>query len=270
MAILNLTPDSFSNDGLVASDPSTVLPSLDHCLESNVSILDVGGQSTRPGASPISASEEIARVLPTFQYIRSLPQYNTLALSIDTFHSIVARAAISAGADIINDVSGGMLDPEMLPTAAELNCTIILMHIRGTPQTMNTLTDYPQGIIQGVGSELLIRVRAAEEAGIPRWRIILDPGLGFAKTAAQSLELLRSMDQLRNFPGLEELPWVVGPSRKGFIGKITGVVEPKSRIIGTAIAVGACVQQGVEIVRVHDVKAMAEAAKMADALWKKN
>ena len=269
MAILNLTPDSFSNDGLTTPDPSTLLPFLEKCLESNVSIVDIGGQSTRPGASPLPPSEEVSRVFPTIQYIRSLPRFDTIALSIDTFHSSVASAAISAGANIINDVSGGTLDEDMLPIASKLNCTLILMHMRGTPQTMTPLTDYPEGIIQGVGSELLTRVHAAEQAGIPRWRIMLDPGLGFAKTGAQSLELLRSLDRLRNFPGLEGLPWVVGPSRKGFVGKITRVVEPEKRVMGTAVAVGACVQQGVEIVRVHDVEAMSEVVRMADAIWKR-
>ena len=269
MAILNLTPDSFSHDGHgTLSDPSVLLPFLETCLASNVSILDIGGQSTRPGATHISAEEEIARVLPTIQYIRSQPRFNNLALSIDTFHSSVARAAITAGTDIINDVSGGLLDPLMLPTAAELRCTIILMHMRGIPQTMKNLTSYPQGIVHGVGTELLSRVHAAEKAGIPHWRIILDPGLGFSKTAEQSLGLLRDFHRLRKFPGLEGLPWVVGASRKGFVGKVTGVKEPENRVVGTAVTVAAAVAQGVEVVRVHDVREMREAVSMGDAIWR--
>ena len=142
------------------------------------------------------------------------------------------------------------------------------MHMRGTPDTMNTLTSYPSGIIAGVGRELVARVRAAEEAGIRRWRIILDPGIGFAKTQAQNLELLRRLDELREYEGLQGLPWLVGTSRKGFIGKITGVKEARERGWGTAAAVTAAVKGGADVVRVHDVEEMNQVVKMADAIWR--
>lgn len=133
---------------------------------------------------------------------------------------------------------------------------------------MNTLTTYPSGVIEGVGSELLARVQAAEKAGIKRWRIILDPGIGFAKTSSQNLELLRRFDELKVFKGLEGFPWVVGASRKGFIGKITGVVEAGERKWGTAAAVAASVRGGADVVRVHDVGEMGEVVSMADAIWR--
>lgn len=200
--------------------------------------------------------------------IRSLREFTNLAISVDTYRASVASAAIAAGANIINDVSAGTMDSEMLPTAAKLGCTIVLMHMRGTPNTMTSLTSYPDGLIATVAAELLPRVHAAEAAGIFRWRIMLDPGIGFAKTEAQNLEILRRLDELRDWDGLRGFPWVVGASRKGFIGKITGVKEPAQRGWGTAGTVAAAVQGGADVVRVHDVAEMAQVAKMCDAIWR--
>lgn len=271
MAILNLTPDSFSDGGLYSStDPEPFLNTLSlyKTQQHPVTILDIGGQSTRPHAHPISADEELSRVLPTIKAIRRDPSFQTMAISIDTYRASVAAEAIMAGADIINDVSAGQLDPEMLPTIARLGCTCILMHMRGTPGTMNTLTSYPDGVVSGVGNELLERVRDAEKAGIGRWRIMLDPGIGFAKTQSQNLDLLRQFSELRNFEGLRGFPWVVGASRKGFIGKVTGVQDAKERTWGTAATVAAAVQGGADVVRVHDVKEMGQVVAMADAIWR--
>jgi 2-amino-4-hydroxy-6-hydroxymethyldihydropteridine diphosphokinase/dihydropteroate synthase len=271
MAILNLTPDSFSDGGLHSTaNPVSVIPTLQSYLnQSNpISILDVGGQSTRPHAPQISAEEELSRILPTIKLIRSDPSFQKLAISVDTYRASVAAAAIEVGADIINDVSAGRMDEEMLSTIARLGCTCILMHMRGTPETMNKLTDYPDGIINGVGNELLARVREAELAGVRRWRIMLDPGIGFAKTQTQNLELLRGFSRLRDFEGLRGIPWVVGASRKGFIGKITGVAKASERKWGTAAAITAAVQEGADVVRVHDVGEMGQVIKMADAIWR--
>ncbi|KAL8977591.1 MAG: hypothetical protein Q9205_006639, partial [Flavoplaca limonia] len=225
MAILNLTPDSFSHDGkhTPAFDPSSLLPQLHSLLHHRVPLLDIGGQSTRPHATPLSAEEELARILPTIQYIRSDPTFDKILLSIDTYHSSVARVCVEAGADIINDVSGGLMDPKMFSTIAELGCTYILMHMRGTPETMNTLTSYPDGVVNGVATELDERVQQAIIAGVRRWRIILDPGIGFAKTGPQNLELMRKLPELREWEGLKGLPWCVGVSRKRFIGRLTCV-----------------------------------------------
>ena len=271
MAILNLTPDSFSDGGLHPStDPASLLPIIQRYVTSQkpITILDIGGQSTRPHAPRISPDEELSRILPAIELIRSDPSFNNLTISVDTYRSSVAAAAINAGANVINDVSAGQMDSDMLSTIAKLGCTCVLMHMRGTPETMSTLTDYPEGIINGVGTELRNRVREAEAAGIRRWRIILDPGIGFAKTQAQNLELLRRFAELRDFEGLRGFPWLVGASRKGFIGKITGLEDAKERVWGTAAAVTSAVQGGADVVRVHDVEEMGQVVRMADAIWR--
>lgn len=267
MAILNVTPDSFSDGGVHTKDSlSTTVSSLIDC---GAKFIDVGGQSSAPGAPDVSAKEEVSRVLPAIELIRGHPQSSEIVLSVDTYRASVAEAAIEAGADMVNDISAGILDPSLLSTVARLGKTICLMHMRGNPATMNNLTNYsPEGLIPSIARELLLRVSAAEEAGIRRWRIVLDPGIGFAKTGAQNIEILRRMDELRDWPGLRGLPWLLGSSRKGFIGKITGVKEPKDRIWGTAATVAAAVQGGADIVRVHDVPEMAQVIKMADAIWR--
>ncbi|KAK2592838.1 trifunctional dihydropteroate synthetase [Conoideocrella luteorostrata] len=266
MAILNLTPDSFSDGGKhnLESLDKTVLD----CIHGGATIIDVGGQSTAPSRPEVSAEEEISRVIPAIELIRSLPEARNIAISVDTYRSSVAEKAIASGADIINDVSAGSLDPAMFSTVARLGKTICLMHMRGTPQTMTNLTNYEDGLIPTVAAELLQRLSAAEEAGIRRWRIILDPGIGFAKSADQNLELLRHLDELRTWPGLSGLPWLVGSSRKSFIGKVTGANEPSARIWGTTATVAAAVQGGADVVRVHDAAEMAKVTSMADAIWR--
>ncbi|KAG4429110.1 hypothetical protein IFR05_015406 [Cadophora sp. M221] len=294
MAILNASPDSFSNndqtweadlkkiikprpkdhrveldDEVNDSEKSTrtSAESLDRPYHSyEEPIMDVGGQSTAPGVDEVSVEEETERVLEMIEG-RLVPQ-SYFNISVDTYRASVARAAVRAGATIINDVSAGTMDPDMLRTMADLGATVILMHMRGTPQTMSKLTSYPSGLIPTIASELLKRVAAAEAAGVRRWRIILDPGIGFAKTAEQNVEVLRRLGELRDWPGLRGLPWLVGSSRKSFIGKITGVEYANERIMGTAVTVAAAIQGGADIVRVHDVDAMLEATKMADAIWR--
>ncbi|KAL1598616.1 trifunctional dihydropteroate synthetase [Paraconiothyrium brasiliense] len=269
MSILNVTPDSFSDGGKHFNISSSQLgDTVRSHIASGATILDLGGQSTRPGAPQVPSNEELQRVLPAIEVIKKLPEANHVAISVDTYRADVAEAAIKAGAHIVNDVSAGLLDDDMLHTVARLGATICLMHMRGTPETMNNLTIYPDGVIAGVAVDLLERVRAAEEAGIRRWRIILDPGIGFAKNKEQNLELLRGLDKLRRWPGLEGFPWLIGVSRKKFVGSITGVKEAKDRVWGTASAVTAAVQGGADVVRVHDVKEMAQVVKMGDAIWR--
>lgn len=270
MAILNLTPDSFSDGGKHSpTDMAYITETVRTFVNQGATIIDIGGESTRPGSQPIGAEEEIARVVPAIQHIRTnIPEAADIAISIDTYRASVAEAACAAGADIINDVSAGTLDPDMLPTAARLGKSIILMHMRGTPQTMTKLTSYPNGVIPEVSFELQTRIAAAEEAGIRRWRIILDPGLGFAKNQPQDLEILRELPRLRSMEGLECFPWLMGPSRKRFIGHITGVKTAKERVWGTAATVTASVAGGADIVRVHDVHEMWQAARVADAIYR--
>ena len=269
MGILNVSPDSFSDGGNHIDRSLDALAAQASRLEiSGASILDIGGQSTRPGAQIVEEAEEVNRIVPLIRHIRDSRHLGKLCISVDTFRSSVARRAIDAGADIINDVSGGTMDPEMLPTVARLGCTICIMHMRGTPATMTKLANYPQGIIRTVGEELRSRVLAAEEAGIRRWRIIVDPGIGFAKTQSQNLELLRRLPLLRDTECLRGLPWLVGSSRKGFIGKITQVQQPRDRTWGTAATVAAAIAGGADVVRVHDVGEMSQVARMADAIWR--
>jgi 2-amino-4-hydroxy-6-hydroxymethyldihydropteridine diphosphokinase / dihydropteroate synthase len=290
MAILNATPDSFSDGGtFTAQDAAQQAARIKSMIAGGATIIDIGGQSTRPNAALISAEEELSRILPVIHTIRRMPEAANVAISIDTFHARVARDAIAAGADIINDVSGGLLDTDMLPTIAELRKTIVLTHMRGTPQTMNKLTQYPRGVVEGVATELASRVQAAREAGIYPWRIVLDPGIGFAKNQSQNLEMLRRLDEMRKYAprvsapaalnvGLKSssrqplwtgLPWLLGTSRKGFIGKITNAPDPSDRVMGTAATVAASVAGGADIVRVHDVPEMAQVVKMADAIYRR-
>lgn len=272
MSILNVTPDSFSDGGVNYNvDEATLAQTIRSAIASGATIIDVGGQSTRPGAKQVSEEEELARVLPAVKLIRSIPEAQNIAISVDTYRARVAEETINAGANMINDVSAGTMDDAMLSTMGRLGCTICLMHMRGTPETMTSpeMTSYPDGLVETVGRELLQRVHAAEEAGVRRWRIILDPGIGFAKTLDQNLELLRRQADLANFPGLQGMPWLVGTSRKAFIGKITGVKDSGKRVWGTAVAVSAAIQGGAQILRVHDVGEMAQVAKMADALWRR-
>ncbi|KAM7199888.1 folic acid synthesis protein [Naviculisporaceae sp. PSN 640] len=272
MAILNMTPDSFSDGGdNTTVDSESLVSTIRTFLAAGATMIDIGGQSTAPNAPEVPVSEELARVLPAIKLIRENFPDQPVLISVDTYRAAVAEAAVAAGADIVNDVSGGSMDPDMLPTVARLGTTICLMHMRGTPATMNSLAEYPAsegGLIPGIAKELVARVAAAEEAGIRRWRIVLDPGLGFAKIGPQNVDVLRHLEELRNWPGLQGLPWLVGSSRKSFIGRVTGVPTPKERIWGTAATVAAAVQGGADVVRVHDVREMSQVVAMADAIWR--
>ena len=269
MAILNLTPDSFSDGSLhFPTDLPVLTDTISSLLAAGATILDIGGQSTRPHATPISPAEELSRILPTIEHIRSLSQFDNLVISVDTFYASVAEAAIAAGADLINDVTAGVHDPEMLPTVAKLGRSIVLMHMRGTPETMGTLTDYPNGVVAGVGRELLTRVSAAKAAGIP-------PGVsswirvwGSRRRRRKTWSCCGGWGELREMEGLQGYAWLVGPSRKGFVGKVTGVDEASERQWGTAAAVTACVVGGADVVRVHDVREMGQVVGMAGAVFR--
>ncbi|EMC93329.1 hypothetical protein BAUCODRAFT_150674 [Baudoinia panamericana UAMH 10762] len=272
MSILNMTPDSFSDGGThLTTDSEALKLTIARHIAGGATIIDVGGQSSRPNAPDVTAEDECLRVLKAIEAIKSLPEAKDVAISIDTYRATVAEAAIKAGAHIVNDISAGLLDPEMLPTVARLGCTYVMMHMRGTPATMQSdeNTSYPDGLVRTMIGELSARLNAAQAAGIRRWRIILDPGIGFSKTQEHNLEILRRLPELINAPDLQNMPWLVGSSRKGFIGKITGVETARERTWGTAATVAAAVQGGADVVRVHDVKEMAQVAKMADAMYRR-
>jgi dihydropteroate synthase len=274
MSILNTTPDSFSDGGSNALDLQSLRETAAAHIAAGATIIDVGGQSSRPNAPDVTAEEEINRVLPAIAAIKSLPEAKGIAISVDTYRAAVAEAAVNAGADIVNDISAGKMDSQMLQTVARLGCTYVMMHMRGTPATMQNPEncEYAGGLFDDISKELLERVDDAVKTGVRKWRLILDPGIGFAKTQEQNLALLHVHRNLfnRNKFRLRTrgMPWLVGCSRKGFIGKITGVTEPKDRAWGTAVAVTASIKGGADIVRVHDVKEMAQVVKMADALYR--
>jgi dihydropteroate synthase len=253
MGILNATPDSFS-DGGQHQDAIAAGFSL---LEAGADIVDIGGESTRPGAVPVSPGEEQRRILPA---VSALARAGA-RVSVDTRNACTMRAALDAGASMINDVSALLHDPAAAPLLASHECKVVLMHMRGTPQTMAGLAHY-MDVVSEVGSELAARVAFAEAAGIRRDRLLLDPGLGFAKTAAQNLQLLRGLRELMKLG----LPLLVGASRKNFIGVYGHAPEPAARMPGSVAAALFAVSRGAAILRVHDVAATRQALRVWQAL----
>ncbi|CAI2175476.1 17556_t:CDS:1 [Funneliformis geosporum] len=270
MGVINVTPDSFSDGGLY-NNVNSALSHAQKLVEEGADILDIGGCSTRPNAEDVPIEEEISRVLPIIQAIRSSSN-TTLAnipISIDTFHSKVAEKAIQNGASIINDISGGQLDEKILSVSAKYNVPIILQHMRGTPKTMSRLTEYGDDLILDISNELCERVQAAINAGIKRWNIIIDPGIGFAKKLDQNLEIIKRLNELNGkHSPLEGYPCLIGVSNKRFIGEVINQPIPKNRCWGTAAACTAAVLAGVDILRVHDVKEMLDVIKVADSIWR--
>ena len=263
MGVLNVTPDSFSDGGDYYTIESA-LAQAENMVKSGVDIIDIGGQSTRPGAAEISSSEESDRVIPLVQILRQKAEiFGSVPISVDTTRAQVAKAAVEAGADIINDISGATFDSEMLSTVAQLKVPIILMHIRGTPQTMQKLTDY-RDLIGEIREFLECRIAEAVAAGIEKSHIILDPGIGFAKNYSQNLEILQ---QLAKFRGLD-CPILVGVSRKSFIGHILNQPLAKQRIWATAAACTGAIANSADILRVHDVREMHDVCLVADAIFR--
>ena len=256
MGILNVTPDSFS-DGNRFLDPQQAVDRAQEMAEQGADIIDIGGESTRPGAAPVDAGEELKRVLPVIEEVAGKV---SCAISVDTWKSAVARPAMAAGAGIINDISGFRFDPEMAAVAAQSGSGVVLMHTRGTPLTMQTETRYDDlmgEVIQGLGKSVEIAVGA----GVERARIVVDPGIGFAKDGHGNLEILR---RLRELTGLG-FPILVGTSRKGFIGKVLKR-DTGDRVFGTAATVALAIANGASILRVHDVAEMRDVADMAHAI----
>ncbi len=266
MGVINLTPDSFSDGGRFGH-PDQALKQARRFANAGVSVIDLGAQSTRPGAEDVGPAEELRRLLPSLRLIRSAIDAESLQalISVDTYRASVAEAALEAGADWINDISGGSRDPEILKVVADAGCPYVLMHSRGDSQTMDGLVDYSSaGVVAGVLLELRLSTETALAAGIRQDQLIWDPGLGFAKTTEQNLELLRGLEQLK----VDGIPLLVGPSRKRFIGAVLDEPRPKARLWGSAAVVARCVAAGVDVVRVHDGVAIAQVTRMADALWR--
>ena len=256
MGIINVTPDSFFDGGQRYDTAKAVADGL-AMVASGADVLDVGGESTRPGAEPVSEEEEMARVLPVVHGLRRETQ---IPISVDTYKSSVARAALGAGADIVNDVSALRFDAAMAPLVAAENVPLVLMHMQGTPQTMQNDPRYGD-VVREVRDFLAAQMFEAMDAGIAQEQIVLDPGIGFGKTLDHNLQLLRSL------PALAALgrPLLVGVSRKGFIGRILNL-DPAERLEGSLAAAAAAVMAGANIVRVHDVRETLRAVRVADAI----
>ena len=256
MGILNVTPDSFSDGNLYFDRDKAVKHGLD-LVKEGACILDIGAESSRPGSDPISVQEELARILPVISELRE--DTDTL-LSVDTTKAEVARRALDAGADIINDISSFKFDPDMLHLAAERETPVILMHLKGNPKTMQDNPSY-ENLLEEVKSFFQERIDKAVSSGITREKIILDPGIGFGKNFQDNLSLIRN---LRYFENLGR-PILVGHSRKSFIGKIMGQ-PPQDRLEGSLSAAVLSVSQGAHLLRVHDVAATKKAILVADAI----
>ncbi len=259
MGVLNVTPDSFSDGGEFFLLERAVAHA-EQMIAEAADIIDVGGESTRPGSAFVSEGEELQRVIPV---IERLAAKSPVPISIDTTKSSVARAAIAAGAEIVNDISGLRFDPLIADEAARAKAGLVLMHSRGTPKDMQQLPPVDDIMSEVIG-ELRNSVLVAEERGVARDRIAIDPGIGFGKTLAQNVELIAKLDQL--VIAFAEFPIMIGTSRKSFLGKLLDNAPADQRLHGTIASVAASVLNGAHIVRVHDVKAAVEAIKVAYAV----
>ena len=269
MGILNVTPDSFSERGTYFDRKAAIARALEIERE-GADILDIGGESTRPGAEPVPAEEELDRVIPVVEALRR--KKFTIPISIDTYKAQVAARALAAGAEIVNDISGLRYDPELAAAARKFRAGIILMHLRGTPGTMQQLPPVKR-ILPAIISGLRLSLRRAVEARIPQHRIVIDPGIGFGKTAGQNYEVLAGLPQLARMG----YPLLAGPSRKSFIRKTVAASAAGTAglrmealqdavVLGTAAAVTAAILGGAHIVRVHDVRQMLPVIRVADQL----
>ncbi|GEQ70784.1 hypothetical protein JCM33374_g4463 [Metschnikowia sp. JCM 33374] len=304
MAIFNATPDSFSDGGskLFLTPEKIVAEALD-MKEKGAQIIDIGGVSTRPGSSEPPSQEELARVLPVVEAIRGEARLNDILVSVDTYRADVAEQVLEAGADIINDISMGLYDNKIFNVVAKYGCGYVMNHTRGTPATMSKLNKYgppnsslveynidersgmmpllegsTRNLLNGVCRELASQLRLATESGVRKWQVIIDPGIGFAKDLSQNLSIIRHARRFKKYAQVDltvesyvsfhGMAVLMGTSRKGFLGKLTGQEEAKLRVVSSTASVVACVEQGADIVRVHDVKETKEALQVADAIYK--
>ena len=258
MAIINITKDSFSDGGLYIDLPSAI----NHaslCVNEGAHILDIGAQSTRPGASEVGAEIEIERLVPLIKELKSI--HPEIPISVDTFHHSVAEKVIDIGADWVNDVSGGRHDPEIFKVVADKGSRYVLTHSRGNSKTMDSYARY-KNVVEEVKNELSTQIELAQSKGIKNEQIIIDPGIGFAKNVDQNLELLRNLEVFVSM----NYPVLIGASRKRFIGSVINETNPTKRIFGTAAVASRSVIAGVDILRVHDVKEISQVIMMTKSI----
>ncbi len=256
MGIVNVTPDSFSGDGV--PDADAAVRRAWQLVEDGADIVDIGGESTRPGAQTVPADEEMRRVLPVIE--RLMAQNFPAPISVDTYKPEVAKRALEAGACIVNDIFG-LRQPGMVELVAEGRPVVVIMHMQGTPQTMQLNPTYTDCVGE-IAEFLRQQAEAAQRVGLPKDRIIVDPGIGFGKTVEHNLEILRRLGELKALG----YPVLIGTSRKSFIGKVLGIEVPAERVWGTAATVAIAIANGADIVRVHDVREMAQVVRMTDAI----
>jgi len=278
MGILNTTPDSFSDGGKFSSSVDAAVNHARQMVAAGATVVDVGGQSTRPGATRVSPEEETGRVIPVIRALASeFREREDVFISIDTFYGAVASAAAEAGANIINDVSGGAWDPSMLSTVAALKQPLpyVVMHVRGDPSNMQSSanTTYNGHVCDEVGDGLLATSQRCIREGIEPWRLWIDPGIGFAKTSRANVELLRDLPRIRSRlaplgGAVMHAPLLVGASRKRFLGELTGQSEAVDRDVASVAALVAGIRGGADVARVHNVPMSVDAARVADALWR--
>jgi dihydropteroate synthase len=260
MGILNVTPDSFYDGGRYV-DPQAALDRALQMVAEGADIIDIGGQSSRPGSEPVPEAEEARRVLPV---VRAVAKSGHTIISVDTYRADIARAALDAGAHLINDISALRFDPNLLKVIAERQASLILMHMKGLPRDMQLNPTY-EAVIDEVYGFLQDRLQTAQAGGVAAERMLIDPGIGFGKGTHHNLEILR---KLHHFHPLGR-PIVIGTSRKAFIGRILGT-DVEERLEGTAATVALAIAQGASVVRVHDVRAMARVARMMDTMIRPN
>ncbi|MFH1130523.1 MAG: dihydropteroate synthase [Pseudomonadota bacterium] len=257
VGVVNVTPDSFYDGGKWFKPEDAISQGL-RLAEQGADVLDIGGESTRPGSRPVSDAEELDRILPVIQVLAS---QSRVPISVDTYKAKVAKEAVEAGACIVNDISGMKLDSAMAAVVAETKALVILGHLRGQPRTMQQNISFVD-VVAEVIDELKVSVRLAVEAGVAAEKIWIDPGIGFGKTSDHSLALLREISKIKDEVGY---PILVGPSRKSFIGEVTGL-PVEERLLGTCAAAAAAIMAGVDAIRIHDVGKLMAAIKVADAI----
>ncbi len=258
MSILNITEDSFSDGGLFIQFESAIKQA-SLCIQNGAKIIDIGAQSTRPGASEVGAEIEIKRLIPVIKELKLI--HPDIPISVDTYHHSVAQIALNSGADWINDISGGRHDPDIFSVVSDYCCPYVLTHSRGNSRTMDSLAKY-EDVVSEVRNELFYQIDSALSSGIKPNQIIIDPGIGFGKNVEQNLILIRSLEKFVSM----NYPILIGASRKRFIGSIIDETDPNKRIFGMAAIASRCVMAGVNFLRVHDTKEICQVIKMTKSI----